>query len=161
MDTRGTYFNKSWLMFTGRTLEETLRTTWTKAVHPDDGQRRKDGQYCWVLHMGVPSRTEEGGPGGYLGSCVDVTDLRRCKGALQEQQDELIKVVQERTSSLLVTNACLQQEIAEHRQAEHKLREQHAQLRALASEVLEAEERERRYMPGGLAMQGLTLNTFL
>ncbi|MDT3779096.1 PAS domain-containing protein [Nitrospira sp. MA-1] len=46
MDTRGTYFNKSWLMFTGRTLEETLRTTWTEAVHPDDRQRGKDGQYC-------------------------------------------------------------------------------------------------------------------
>lgn len=171
-DMRCRYFNKWWLLFTGRTLEQELTRAWTDRVHPDDRQRcldtyleafysrqsfqmehrlrRGDGQYRWVLHRGVPWGTEEGGRGGYLGSCVDVTDLRQCKGALQEQHDELVQVVQERTDSLLVTNARLQQEIAEHKQAEHKLLEQHAQLRALASEVLEAEERERRRIAIGL-----------
>ena len=165
-DMRCTYFNTSWLLFTGRTLEQELRRTWTDVVHPDDRQqcldtyveafhgrqnfrmehrlRRADGQYRWVLHSGVPWGTEDGGPGGYLGSCVDVTNLKRCKGTLQVQHDNLSQLMLERTASLLVTNAHLQQEIAEHKQTQGQLIEQQAQLRELASEVLAAEERERR-----------------
>jgi signal transduction histidine kinase len=52
--------------------------------------------------------------------------------------------MQERTASLLVTNARLKQEIAKHKQAERQLIEQRVQLRVLASEVSVAEERERR-----------------
>ena len=165
-DMRCTYFNKSWLMFTGRTLEQELAMPWTDGVHPDDRQRcidtyfeafharqsfrmehrlrRADGEYRWALHSGVPWVTEGGGPGGYLGSCVDVTDIRRYKVVLQAQHDDLNQLMQERTASLVVSNARLKQEIAEHQQAERQLIEQQAQLRGLASEVLVAEERERR-----------------
>lgn len=171
-DMRCTYFNTSWLRFTGRTLEQELAMMWTEGVHPDDrlecrdtyleafhGRqsfqmehrlRRADGQYRWVLQSGVPWVTEEGGPGGYLGSCLDVTDLKRCKGALQVQHDNLEQLMQERTTSLLVTNARLTQEIAKHTQTAHQLSEQHNQLRALAAEVLVVEERERRRIAIGL-----------
>lgn len=165
-DMRCTYCNTLWLLFMGRTLEQELTVTWTDGVHPDDRQqcldtyveafhgrqnfqmehrlRRADGQYRWVLHSGVPWVTEEGGHGGYLESCVDVTDLKQCKGALQVQHDNLGQLMQERTASLLVTNARLKQEIAKHKQAERQLIEQRVQLRVLASEVSVAEERERR-----------------
>jgi PAS domain S-box-containing protein len=171
-DGRCTYFNNWWLLFTGRTLEQELTMTWTDRVHPDDRQRcldtyleafhgresfrmehrlrRADGEYRWVLHSGVPWVTEEGSCGGYLGSCVDVTDLRRCKGALQAQYDDLEQRMQEGTASLLVSNVRLKHEIAEHKQAERQLIEQQAQLRALASKVLMAEERERRRIAIGL-----------
>lgn len=172
MDTRCTYFNTSWLTFTERTLEQELAMTWTDGIHPDDRQRcldtyleafhgwlsfrmehrlrRADGQYRWVLHSGVPWMTEDGDHGGYLGSCVDVTDLKRCKGALQAQHEDLGHLMQARTASLLVTNARLQQEMAEHKQAEHQLIEQQTQLRVLAAEVSVAEERERRRIAIGL-----------
>jgi PAS domain S-box-containing protein len=96
-DGRSTYFNNWWLLFTGRTLKQELTMTWTDRVHPDDRQRcldtyleafhgresfrmehrlrRADGEYRWVLHSGMPWVTEEGGYVGYLGSCVDATDL--------------------------------------------------------------------------------------
>jgi PAS domain S-box-containing protein len=171
-DMRCTYFNTSWLRFTGRTLEQEQKMMWTEGVHPDDrlecrdtyleafhGRqsfrlehrlRRADGQYRWVLQSGVPWVTEEGGPGGCLGLCLDVTDLKRCKGALQVEHDNLGQLMQKRTASLLVTNARLTQEIAKHTQIAHQLSEQHTQLRALAAEVLVAEERERRRIAIGL-----------
>ena len=94
-----TFFNKGWLAFTGRTLEHELGNGWIASVHPDDVDRcvaiysssfdarrsfqmeyrlrRADGEYRWVLDSGVP-RFEPGGAfAGYIGSGIDVTDLRR------------------------------------------------------------------------------------
>jgi PAS domain S-box-containing protein len=96
-----TWFNKPWLEFTGRTLEQELGNGWAAGVHPEDldrcwstyssafdaGQpfemeyrlRRHDGEYRWMLDHGVPRYTESGELVGFIGSCIDVTDRRKAE----------------------------------------------------------------------------------
>jgi PAS domain S-box-containing protein len=101
------YFNKPWLEFTGRTMEQEVGTGWTQGVHPDDLQvsldcywpafhareafrmeyrlRRADGEYRWVLESGVPRYTGAGEFAGYIGSNIDVTDRKR----VEEERERL------------------------------------------------------------------------
>ena len=39
------------------------------------GLRRNDGEYRWISDQGVPRHDAQGGFAGYIGSCVDVTEL--------------------------------------------------------------------------------------
>ena len=95
-----TFFNKTWLDFTGRTMEQELGNGWADGVHPEDKARcyesycsafdarrtfhlehrlrRADGEYRRVLCTGVP-RFERGAFAGYIGSDTDITDLRRAQ----------------------------------------------------------------------------------
>src|SRR5262249_17568041 len=91
-----TFFNKTWLDFTGRRLDQELGSGWAESVHPDDLDRcfdsfsrsfdarqdfqiecrlrRRDGEYRWVLCTGTP-RFEPGNAfAGYIGSDLDITD---------------------------------------------------------------------------------------
>ena len=93
------FFNQGWLTFTGSPMEQALGDDWSTKVHPDDRDtyerdyssafdarvgfqmecrlRRADGEYRWVLATGSP-RFELGGAFvGYIGSCLDITDLKR------------------------------------------------------------------------------------
>ncbi len=121
-DTLCDYFNKSWLTFTGRTLEQELGNGWSEGVHPEDFKRcleiylksfrdRKefrmeyrlmhaDGRYHWLLDNGVPRFTEEGAFMGYIGSCVDITELK----TVEETMRNLTKAVEQSPVSILITN---------------------------------------------------------
>ncbi len=101
-----TFFNKVWLEFTGRTMEQELGEGWVQAVHPDDIERciaiysasfdvrqcyrveyrlrRADGEYRWILGDGAPRFTSEGIFAGYIGSCIDITDKRRAEEERQK-----------------------------------------------------------------------------
>ena len=104
---RCTFFNKPWLDFTGRLLEQEIGSGWMESVHPDDlalvrrfdelegtekpyqyeyRLRRHDGEYRWVLDTGVPRFTPEGAFEGYIGSVIDITDRRRAEEALKESE---------------------------------------------------------------------------
>jgi PAS domain S-box-containing protein len=124
-----TYFNKQWLNFTGRTLEQELGNGWTEAVHPDDYARclqiyessfderkrfemeyrvrRKDGEYRWVFDSGTPRLSADGMFLGYIGSCIDITDRKESEVALRQAHDELNKLKNE----LEAQNIYLQEEL--------------------------------------------------
>lgn len=114
------YFNQTWLEFTGRALEKEVGNGWTQAVHPDDLEvcvdtytkafdlrksfqmeyrlRRHDGKYRWVLDQGVPRFNPDGSFVGYIGSAVDVTELKLAEEALSGLSRKLIEAQeQERT----------------------------------------------------------------
>jgi len=97
-DSMCTFFNQTWLDFTGRTLEQEWGVGWAESVHFEDFQRcvdtymaafaerrqfemeyrlrRADGQYRWVLDRGTPRWERDGRFAGYIGSCVDITDRK-------------------------------------------------------------------------------------
>ncbi|MEP0799458.1 PAS domain S-box protein [Funiculus sociatus] len=96
-----TFFNKAWLDFTGRSLEQELNNGWMESIHPDDlysfidtyysafhdrkqvqaeyRLRRADGNYRWVIDMGIPRNTPDGSFAGYIGSCIDITERKRAE----------------------------------------------------------------------------------
>jgi PAS domain S-box-containing protein len=96
--------NRAYLDFTGRPLEAELGSGWTELVHPDDLEhcqaiylpaferrqpfqmeyrlRRHDGEYRWVLVIGVPRFTPDGSFVGYIGSAMDVTVHKLAEAAL-------------------------------------------------------------------------------
>jgi PAS domain S-box-containing protein len=111
------YFNQPWLDFTGRHLEAELGNGWADIVHPNDFQacvdtyqrafdrhetfqmqyrmRRHDGEYRWLLDIGVPRFDSNGSFAGYIGSCVDVTDRKMAEEALSSLSGSLIDAQEE------------------------------------------------------------------
>jgi PAS domain S-box-containing protein len=115
-----TFFNKGWLDFTGRSIEAELGNGWAEGVHLEDFRacletytqsfdrrekfsmefrlRRYDGEYGWVLNIGVPRFNQNGSFAGYIGSCIDVTERKRAEEVLSGVSRRLIEAQeQERT----------------------------------------------------------------
>ncbi|WP_200182370.1 diguanylate cyclase domain-containing protein [Ectothiorhodospira mobilis] len=89
------WFNRVWLAFTGRTLEEERGYGWTEGVHPDDlgpcvetythaferrepfsmdyRLRHHSGEYRWIQDDGQPRYSPGGEFLGYIGHCLDIT----------------------------------------------------------------------------------------
>jgi hypothetical protein len=110
------YFNKPWLEFTGRSMEQEVGMGWVEGLHPDDVQgcfdgflpafharkpfrieyrlRRADGEYRWLIESGIP-RYAGGEFAGYIGSNIDITDLKRAeeeRERLRQVQSELARI---------------------------------------------------------------------
>jgi PAS domain S-box-containing protein len=106
-----TFFNKPWLQFTGRSMEQELGNGWAEGVHQDDLERclqvyisafdarqpfvmqyrlrRDDGEYRWISDQGVPRYDAQETFAGYIGSCVDVTELMTKDEALRQSEERM------------------------------------------------------------------------
>jgi PAS domain S-box-containing protein len=166
-DKRATYFNQLWLDFTGRSEAE-LQADLARVVHPEDHQecreiyskafaqrqpfrkecrlRRHDGQYRWMLDIGVPRLHEDGSFAGYIGSCVDVTDRKHAEESLanvnrrliEAQDQECTRIARElhddlgqRLALLMIEMDQLSHDLAHP----HKCRVRIGELQKLASEL--------------------------
>jgi PAS domain S-box-containing protein len=112
-----TFFNHTWLEFTGRTLDQEWGVGWAENVHFEDLEgcmetyisafnerrrfeveyrlRRKDGEYRWLLDRATPRYTPDGHFAGYIGSCVDITERRQLEVELRdaiEARDDFLSV---------------------------------------------------------------------
>jgi PAS domain S-box-containing protein len=112
-DKRCTYFNQGWLDFTGREVQAELGNGWAEGVYPEDLQRcleiyreafdhrqrftmeyrlrRHDGEYRWVLDIGVPRFNADNTFEGYIGSAIDVTDRKEAEQVLATVSGRLIE----------------------------------------------------------------------
>ena len=108
-----TYFNQPWVDFTGRSLEAELGNGWATGVHPDDltacldtytkamdrrepfkmqcRLRRSDGEFRWILYIGVPRFNSDRSFAGYIGSAIDVTEQREAAEAIAGVSRRLVE----------------------------------------------------------------------
>ncbi|BBA70597.1 PAS domain S-box protein [Geobacter sulfurreducens] len=112
-DAQCNYFNKTWLQFTGRSLDQELGDGWAEGVHGEDLERcvatylesfnrrepfsmeyrlrRYDGEFRWIVDTGRPFFEPDGDFAGYIGVCYDVTDRRRAAEALSNSQRQIME----------------------------------------------------------------------
>ena len=99
-----TYLNRAWYDFTGQTREEAEGFGWLDVTHPDDRARaddafrsanaaraefrveyrlrRGDGTYAWAIDAASPRFDRDGKFLGYVGSVVDIDEVKRSQQAL-------------------------------------------------------------------------------
>jgi PAS domain S-box-containing protein len=105
------WFNKPWLKFSGRQIDQEIGNGWSEGVHHDDFDRclevytthfdarkdfrmqyrlrRHDGAYRWIDDTGIPRFARDGNFLGYIGSCVDIHDHREMQSELRRRLLEI------------------------------------------------------------------------
>lgn len=126
MEGKGVYFNKVWLQFTGRSVEQEKGLGWLQSFYPDDltsvwqiyseavknirsfeaqfRLKRNDGEYRWMWAKGAPRLTEEGEFVGMIASCIDIHDQKKVFEENLKLTSELEQRIEARTRQLETVN---------------------------------------------------------
>ena len=118
LDSECMFFNQTWLDFTGRSMALESGVGWAEGVHPEDlpammdvftrsfaarrefrmeyRLRRFDGEYRWLLDHGRPWFLDDGSFAGFIGSCIDVTDMKDAHTGLVHTNAELRDMLREK-----------------------------------------------------------------
>ncbi len=125
-DGKVNFFNRRWLDFTGRSLDEELGDGWADGIHPDDRDRclesyrraveqrrsfeltyrllRADGEYRSVLDQGSPAGTAGERP-GYVGGAIDVTERYALELELRRNRARFLALLDNSSAVTLVLAA--------------------------------------------------------
>jgi len=150
-----TFFNVTWLTYTGRSMDEEIANGWVNDVFPPDKSqflsiykkafqeqkqfmieyrlRRWDGEYRWVRAIGRPTFSPDDQFTGFVGICTEIHDSRL-------MQEELERKVSERTLDLQEVNKELKRSNNELQQfayvASHDLQEPLRKILAFSDRLL-------------------------
>jgi len=106
-DKKCNFFNKGWLNFRGKSIDEESGNTWIEGIHPEDREnfravynkafedqkeyhieyrlQRFDGEYRWMADNGVPRYTPDGIFLGFVGGCMDIHESKNFSKSLEEK----------------------------------------------------------------------------
>ncbi|PVE25517.1 hypothetical protein DC522_04100 [Microvirga sp. KLBC 81] len=106
-----TYTNERWVTYSGLSPEEALGHSWTAAIHPDDWvrmteelkpvvanetpyttevrYRSAEGEYRWHIIRAAPVHSASGEFKGWVGTSVDIHDLKMTEAALRISEERL------------------------------------------------------------------------
>ena len=109
-----TWVSQRWLDMLGQTLEQQLGDGWRQRIHPDDldtceliyteafderepytteyRELNAQGEYRWLLEQGTPRYDADNRFIGYIGSCLDVTELKQAQATARERSAMLEQV---------------------------------------------------------------------
>ncbi|OUC16398.1 MAG: hypothetical protein B0A82_01820 [Alkalinema sp. CACIAM 70d] len=127
-DTQGKsiYINQRCCEMIGLQLQETTGDNWQRNLHPDDAPKvlqeamksrqegrpfrleyrflHPDGKTIWVFCQAVAEYDTQGNIIGYAGTLTDITDRKQAELALQQLNQNLEVIVEQRTNELRQSN---------------------------------------------------------
>jgi PAS domain S-box-containing protein len=136
------YWNKTWLEYTGQSLEEALGKSWSSFIHPDDlaavfdtfttsfhnripyiipalRTKHHSGEYRWFSYKGIPRYLPDGTFIGYVGVGFDIHEQILSQKILSEREEKFRSLVQTLPQLVWVTDAKGNEEFTSFRWKEY------------------------------------------